>query len=141
MKKLKRRYNTCSFGCGKPGIYTFKTGNYCCSKYASQCLEQKKKIRESTLKNYNENPRLKINSGQFKKGLTPHNKKIFIFDGKLRRKYSSLLCACGCGEQVSVHKGRARKFISGHNENGGSGWNKGLTKETCKSLAAQAIKM
>ena len=78
----------CSYGCGREAIHQFKNGNWCCSKYLSQC---------SALKEKNS----KGNKG----------KKIVSFS-KIDYINKNILCENGCGDVAKYITKTGKKYCS-----------------------------
>lgn len=107
----------CKYGCGKPGVFPFKKGGFCCSKHYTKCSVIAKKIGDKSGKTRRENPIKR--SEEFKAELSIKFKQQWA-DG--RRKFTPAMLANSKNIRQYVspipwNKGKKNTQIP---------WNKGL---------------
>lgn len=79
----------CSYGCGKPSNFFFKSGKGCCCKSPNSCEGKRKKDSEKKKGNFNGTPYWQIENNRT---LVPWNKgKIGIYSEEYRKKISNSL--------------------------------------------------
>lgn len=115
----------CKYNCGQEGKYQLKNGDWACSKYSSQCPEQKRKNSESNSK-YIPN---KSKSGNRTKNRIPWNKgKNKNIDIRLVNsglKISESLKGnknLGRGKTPEIESARIEKIRTAININYANGW-------------------
>lgn len=66
-----------------------------------------------------------------------YSKARYIRGHDKRRAVEPALCACGCGAATTIHHGRARKYITGHNMRGSTRAHTDATREKIRAARAK----